>query len=609
MEDTSYLEPQENKNPWATVLVVIGVVLLVALLVFMLLKILTSAPPPANADDSWARVQTAGVLKVGTAVDYPPFSYYNDQHMIDGFDPALIREIGRKLDVEVEVVDFAFEGLDAALQIGQIDVVIAALSVTPGREATLDFSNIYYVGEDGILARDGSETETVINPDQIAGKRIGVQKLSIYEDWVRTHLVLTGKISDDMLFVYTKPEHAVGDLKVDRLDLVMMDLQPATLALADGGVKLVGKGLNQQRYAIAVQPGAEELRARINQALLDLQNEGKVTQLVQLFLGLDSGDILPPPTPEPTPEACVDVMQFVKDLTLEDEDLTDFPQVDPGEKIEKGWRLRNSGTCVWDGSYFIKYVRGSSQDSQMQGQPTTLDDEVESGETYDMYVDLVAPQESGEHVGYWQMFNASSEAFGQTVWVAVKVRSTEPEVPTETPELTETPPVEPTTTEAPPELTETPSVEPTATEVPPTPTATEEPGSELLGPTWVLDAYQQYDEDDVLIEPLPDIEINIVFENEEFQYEISGSAGCNTYTGNYETDGVEIALNEITATKKECTEPEGITQQETRFLELLEQADEYRIVDDQLELLNVEMVDGNREEILLLVFNIKEESS
>ena len=55
-------------------------------------------------------------------------------------------EIGRRLGVQVEYQDFAFDGLGGALQLGQVDAVIAAISVMPEREAVVDFSNVYFVG-------------------------------------------------------------------------------------------------------------------------------------------------------------------------------------------------------------------------------------------------------------------------------------------------------------------------------------------------------------------------------------------------------------------------------------------------------------------------------
>nr|HMN29713.1 transporter substrate-binding domain-containing protein [Caldilineaceae bacterium] len=68
--------------------------------------------PDAAAD--WQAILKDGKLVVGTAVDYPPFEFYDASFQIDGFDPALARAIGKQLGVEVEFVDLAFDGLAQA---------------------------------------------------------------------------------------------------------------------------------------------------------------------------------------------------------------------------------------------------------------------------------------------------------------------------------------------------------------------------------------------------------------------------------------------------------------------------------------------------------------
>lgn len=103
----------------------------------------TAAP---EAADVWQTVQQRGKIVVGTSADYPPFAFYNEKFQIDGFDVALMQAIGERLGVEVEFNDFAFDGLGHALVLGQIDVAIAAISVTPERQELVDFSDIYYVG-------------------------------------------------------------------------------------------------------------------------------------------------------------------------------------------------------------------------------------------------------------------------------------------------------------------------------------------------------------------------------------------------------------------------------------------------------------------------------
>ena len=180
-------------------------------------------------------------MVVGTSADYYPFEYYTPDFQIDGFDIALIREIGQRLGKEVEIKDFAFDGLDGALELGQIDVAISAISVTPERATQVDFSDIYFVGEDGILASDASDIEVIPSVAELNSYRVGVQSGTVYEDLLENELVETGLLPEDQFFVYRSADEAVRNLIEEQIDLVVLDYQPAK-AIADSGAgKLVLK--------------------------------------------------------------------------------------------------------------------------------------------------------------------------------------------------------------------------------------------------------------------------------------------------------------------------------------------------------------------------------
>ena len=391
-----------------------------------------------EVDDSWQRIQAAGRMVVGTSVDYPPFEFYVAASQIDGYDIALMDEIGRRLGVQIDYRDIAFDGLAPALQVGQIDAAIAAISETPDRQATVDFSNVYFVGEDAILARADS-TVSIGTAADLAAYKVGVQRNTVYQSWVQQTLVDSGQMPADNLFAYERAEDAVRDLGEQRLDLVLLDAQPAVAEASAGGFKLVGRGLNQQRFAIALPKGATSLTAEIDRVLTDLSNEGFLAQLAKQYLNLEPEEILPTPTPTPEPAAtsapvatptqgpapsCVDAMAFVKHLTQEGE-------MKPGQNFTKGWQVKNTGTCTWDTNYRLDFASGQ----QMGGQAVAVSRQVAPGDTYDFQIQMVAPLKAGDHQGIWQMHNAKNKAFGERLQVSVKVLA----APTPTPAPTQTP--------------------------------------------------------------------------------------------------------------------------------------------------------------------------
>jgi ABC-type amino acid transport substrate-binding protein len=390
----------------------------------------TPAPKTGASGGNWERIKAAGKIVVGTSADYPPFEYYTPDFKMDGFDVALMREIGKQLGVTVQFRDMAFDGLLDALQLGQIDMAMAAISTTPERDAVVDFTDVYYVGEDAVLARKDSRIDSINTVNDVAHQRIAVQKGSVYETWLRDNLVNEGLMDAQDLMLYTDISQGVRDLKAGRVDLVALDAGPAEDAVAAGGVKIVERGLNRQLYAMAVPQGATALQEQLNGALGKLQDQNVVSQLASKYLKLKPDDILPLPTPAvatptpaptPTPEPCKDWMSYVADLNYDDKGMTAPPVMQPGQAFTKGWRVRNSGTCPWDQTYTLGYAGGSSPAAQMGGSAVRVNGVVAPGATYDFKVPLTAPTAPGVYQGFWTMRDWQGTSFGDRIWVGIQV--------------------------------------------------------------------------------------------------------------------------------------------------------------------------------------------
>jgi polar amino acid transport system substrate-binding protein len=408
-----------------------------------------TGPEPIN--DDLSKILASGVITVGVSADYPPFAFYGSDFKIDGFEPALINHLAGTLGVKADLNDFAFEGLLAALQLGQVDAVIAAVSVTPEREAQVDFTNPYYIGADGVLGQ--ADAETITGTLALAGKRVGAQRGSVYDTYLKRNLVDRNLSRPSDIFLYTNVDDAVRDLKTKRLDYVMIDRTPARKIAQTEGLKVVGEGFNPQTFAIAVRKGSN-LRDALNDALLRAQSDGTVSALIQKYLNVNPDEIEPVPTvaPVPTTQApaatntpapaattapapCVNGAAFVADLNLDDQNMTAPPVMQPGQRFTKGWRFRNSGNCNWAASFFLGFVFGNVPGAQMGGQPTQVGAVIAPGQTVDINVNLIAPNQPGTYQGFWQMNDTNGVPFGERVWVGITV----PGPATPTPAPTNTP--------------------------------------------------------------------------------------------------------------------------------------------------------------------------
>lgn len=65
---------------------------------------------------------------------------------------------------------------------------------------------------------------------------------------------------------------------------------------------------------------------------------------------------------------------------------------------------------------------------------------------------------------------------------------------------------------------------------------------------------------------------------------LSGSTGCNNYSGNYEVDGEEMSIGPLAVTERFCEAPEGTMDQETEYLAALQTVANWSIDGDVLDL-------------------------
>ncbi len=64
---------------------------------------------------------------------------------------------------------------------------------------------------------------------------------------------------------------------------------------------------------------------------------------------------------------------------------------------------------------------------------------------------------------------------------------------------------------------------------------------------------------------------------------VTGSAGCNRFTGTYVQDGETLKMQALAATRRICGEPVGVMEQERTFLRALESAASVRFEGDRAE--------------------------
>jgi ABC-type amino acid transport substrate-binding protein/heat shock protein HslJ len=400
---------------------------LMVVIIIMTAVLLTSCQgaeptPGVTTDAAWDRIQTNGKIVVGVSMDYPPYEYIDTDFLADGFDIALITEIGKELGLPMDVRNYTFNGLYNALATGQIDIAVSAITITSEREAVVLFSDVYLTDTASALAPPGSPI-VITQPSQLAAYRVGVQQSTVFDSYMTKTFVEPGLMPASQVYRFLKPEDAVANLVANSIDIVLMDTPSAQVYQQKNNLKMAGTGMEPQRYAVAMPLNSPTLQANINEALKTLNNNGTLGVLVQKYLNVDPAAVLPP--------SCIDDMAYVADVTYPDNNMTSPPVMTPGQVFVKTWRVKNTGTCSWVPGYQLAYAYGNTPAAQMGGQPVPITSTVSPNMTVDLSVTLTAPTTPGTYQGFWQMNNASKQAFGQTIWVGITV--VDPTKPTPAP--------------------------------------------------------------------------------------------------------------------------------------------------------------------------------
>lgn len=217
-------------------------------------------------------------LTVGSDIPYPPFEQ-GKAGEYTGFDIELMEAIGEKIGRTPEFTDTSFETIFRDVAQGKFEAVISAATITEEREESVAFSDPYYLSEQAILVKEGSN---ITGLEDLSGKTVGAQQGT-------TGLEL-GKEKADAgeLRPYPEGPDAVNALKSGTVEAVIIDAPVAQNAVEkSGGVEIAEKVPTEEEYGIALAKDNTALLGEINQGLKEVIEDGTYTTIYEKWFKLE----------------------------------------------------------------------------------------------------------------------------------------------------------------------------------------------------------------------------------------------------------------------------------------------------------------------------------
>ena len=241
----------------------------------------SSAASSAAAGEAALTTVTDGVLTMGTNAAFPPYEFVDENNEIAGIDADIAKAVAEKLGLKLEIKDMAFDSLITAVESGSVDIVLAGMTVTPERQEAVNFTTSYATGIQVVIVTEGSAIASI---DDLEGKKIGVQS-GTTGDIYCSSAPEDGGYGEDAVSRFDNGALAVQALMNGQVDCVVIDNEPAKAFVdANDGLKILETEFAVEDYAAAINFENTALLDAVNDALAELDTEGKLDEIVGTYI-------------------------------------------------------------------------------------------------------------------------------------------------------------------------------------------------------------------------------------------------------------------------------------------------------------------------------------
>ncbi len=235
-------------------------------------------------DLSGVKLKSDGVLSVGCEVGYPPFEDFADDGTTPiGYDIDIITAVADKLGLEVNIINTAWDGIFAGIDVNY-DVVCSAVTITPERQETMIFSTPYINNYQSVVLL-ADDDKTISSFNDLDGMSIAVQKETT-SDILMSDYKSTGTI-DVQIVANEKVTSCFTQLQNGEVDAVVVDSTVADgyINSSDDFVIAYKDTAEAEQFGIAMGKENTALQAAINQALAELEEEGYIQETYDYWFG------------------------------------------------------------------------------------------------------------------------------------------------------------------------------------------------------------------------------------------------------------------------------------------------------------------------------------
>lgn len=245
----------------------------------------TSSTPETTTPAGQKATPVKAKYTIASDSSFAPFVFQDSNNKYTGIDMGLIKAIAKDQGFTIEITNPGFDAALNAVQSGQVDGMIAGMSVTDARKETFDFSEPYYTAN-AILAI--KETSTITSYKDLKGKTVGVKNGTASQ----TFLIKSQSKYDYKIKTFADASSMYDSLNSGSVDAVMDDEPVVKYSISQGQkLKTPIKGTPIGDTAFAVKKGSNpELIQMFNNGLANIKKNGQYQKILDKYLKKSSSN-------------------------------------------------------------------------------------------------------------------------------------------------------------------------------------------------------------------------------------------------------------------------------------------------------------------------------
>ena len=251
--------------------------------------VLALIPKAVVGGETLDAIASAGEISVGTEAHYPPMEFLQDGKIV-GYGSDILQHVVSDLGVNLNQLELPWQGILPGILAKKFDMVATSVTITPERAAKYAFTRPIATYQTMIIRHDNDDSISEMN--DMNGKVVGAELGSIQVtqlEAVDAELKAAGGSGFAEIKAFTSTDDMRLALASGQLDLatipsialgMMQKRRPGVFAqvLNIGEVKL---------FAWVTHPDSLDLRDRLSEIILRLQQDGTLSELQMEWFGFE----------------------------------------------------------------------------------------------------------------------------------------------------------------------------------------------------------------------------------------------------------------------------------------------------------------------------------